>query len=162
MGHRNPVELAESASGNRGIRALLGALVAALVAGAGFFVWKRSGSKSQAPAEHKWAPPTPAPAAYFQPGMADLDSPDVVDSQFAAEVDAEADELAEEMVDSIEAPGQEHGVDAPEQPVEADFQPGMADVDSPDVVDSQFAAEIDAEANELAGEIVDSIDESNK
>ncbi len=103
MGHRNPVELAASASSNRGIRALLGALVAALVAGAGFFVWKRSGSKSQPPAEHKWAPPTP-PAADSQPGMADVDSQGVLDEQFAAEVDAQAEALAQQIVDSIDEP----------------------------------------------------------
>ncbi|MGB7982899.1 MAG: hypothetical protein WCF36_19115 [Candidatus Nanopelagicales bacterium] len=162
MGHRNPVELAASASSNRGIRALLGALVAAVVAGAGYFVWRRSRSTSEDPVEHKWAPPTPAPDAAFQPGMADLDSPDVVDEEFAAEVDSQADELAEEMVDSIEAPGQEHRAAAAEQPAEAEFQPGMADLDSPDVVDEEFAAEVDAEADELAEEIVDSIDESKQ
>ncbi len=105
MGHSNPVELAASASSHRGVRALLGALVAALVAGAGFFVWRRAGSKSQDPVEHKWAPSTPAPEADadFQAGMADLDSPDAVDDTFAAQVDAEAEELAEQIVDSIEA-----------------------------------------------------------
>ncbi len=162
MGRNKSVELAESASRHRGVRALLGALVAAAVAAAGFFVWRRSGSSSEPAAEHQWAPPTPAPAADFQPGMADLDSPDVVDEQFAAEVDAEAEELAEEIVDSIEAPDEASAADAPEQSPQADLQPGMADVDSPDVVDDTFAAQVDAQADALAAEIVDSIDATDK
>ena len=107
MGCRNRLELAERASSNRGIRALLAALVAALVAGAGFMVWRRAGSKSQAPAEHKWAPPTPGPAAGFESGEDDEDSPDLGDDGFTAEVDAQAAKLAQVMVDSIETPDEE-------------------------------------------------------
>lgn len=42
------------------------------------------------------------PAEPFEPGAADEQSPDVVDETFAAEVDAVAEELAEDIVQAIE------------------------------------------------------------
>jgi hypothetical protein len=44
------------------------------------------------------------PAEPFVPGVADEQSPDVVDETFAAEVDAVADEIAEDFVESVEEP----------------------------------------------------------
>jgi hypothetical protein len=45
-----------------------------------------------------------AEAEPFEPGMADTQSPDVVDEQFGKEVDAAADELAKEIVEGVEEP----------------------------------------------------------
>jgi hypothetical protein len=87
--------------------------------------------------------------------MADTQSPDVIDEQFAREVDAEADQLAEEIVTAVEGP---HAVP---QPVAEDepFEAGMAADQSPDTIDPGFAAEVDAAADQLAGDIVEAVEE---
>ena len=92
-------------------------------------------------------------------GVADEQSPDVVDEDFAHEVDEAADEIAAEVVDAIEVPGEAahgHVDDAPE-PAEP-FVPGVADEQSPDVVDEQFAREVDEAADEIASAVVDAVE----
>jgi len=125
-------------------RVVVATLALGALAGAGYAVYRR---RRATPAE-AWPPPD---ATEFQPGVADVDSPDVVDEQFAGEVDAVAEELAEDFVAAAAA-------DAEAEP-EGDFQPGMADTESPDVVDDDFAREVDAVADEIAGDIVDKIEQ---
>jgi hypothetical protein len=141
---------------------IIGAVVL-VAAGGGFLVWKRRQAAAQAhlSGEGEWgaAPAQSAPAPEFVPGMADTQSPDVVDEEFAHEVDEAADELAAEVVDSIEVPGEAshgHVEDAPE-PAEP-FVPGVADEQSPDVVDDDFAAQVDSVADQIAGSVVDAIE----
>ncbi len=83
--------------------------------------------------------------------MADVQSPDVVDEEFAHEVDEAADEFAAEVVDAIDVPADaahRHVHDARE-PAEP-FVPGVADEQSPDVVDDDFAAQVDSVADQIA------------
>ncbi len=78
---------------------------------------------------------------------------------FAHEVDEVADEIAAEVVDAIEVPADaahRHVEDAPEPA--APFVPGVADEQSPDVVDETFAHEIDEVADEIAAEVVEGIE----
>jgi hypothetical protein len=160
------VEAADSAareSRGRGGKVLLGGVALAAAAGGAYFVWKRRKASAQAhlTGEGEWAAPpgSQAPAPEFVPGMADTQSPDVVDEEFAHEVDEAADELAAEVVDSIEVPGEAshgHVEDAPE-PAEP-FVPGVADEQSPDVVDDDFAAQVDSAADDIAGAVVDAIE----
>jgi hypothetical protein len=142
---------------------IIGAVVL-VAAGGGYMVWKRRQAAAEAhlTGEGEWGAPT-SPAAStvspFMPGVADEQSPDVVDEEFAAEVDDAADEFATEVVDSIEVPADaahRHVEDAPE-PAEP-FVPGVADEQSPDVVDEGFAAEVDEAADELATAVVDAIE----
>jgi hypothetical protein len=137
---------------------------AALVAAGGaYFVWKRRQAAAQAhlTGEDEWgtAPSAPATVSEFMPGVADEQSPDVVDEDFAHEVDDAADQFATEMVDAIDVPADashRHVEEAPE-PVEP-FVPGVADEQSPDVVDENFAAEVDSVADEIATAVVDAIE----
>lgn len=157
------------ATGRRVGRGLLVATAVAAAAGAACFVWRRrrSAVSAELSGEASWNSMDNGPD--FQPGMADVQSPDVVDEEFAAEVDEAAAELAEEIVEAIDAPDaadeavEEVVVDvavAPEP--EVPFEPGMADVDSPDVVDEVFGAEVDQAAEELAEGIVESAEEPGK
>ena len=57
-----------------------------------------------ADAAHRHVEDAPEPAEPFMPGVADEQSPDVVDENFAAEVDSVADEIATAVVDAIETP----------------------------------------------------------
>jgi hypothetical protein len=144
-------------SGNRRgvvVKVALGTVVAAAAVGAAYTVWKR---RKAAAVEHlsgegEWATP---PVTPFMPGVADEQSPDTLDKQFAEEIDEAAEELATEFVDAVE--GIEETAEAPAP--EAPFVPGVADEQSPDVVDEQFAKEVDAAADELAADIVEAIEE---
>ncbi|MCU0294180.1 MAG: hypothetical protein MUF10_19715 [Thermoanaerobaculaceae bacterium] len=134
-----------------------------VAAGGGYLVWKRRQASAQAhlSGEGEWgtAPAAPAKVPEFTPGMADVQSPDVVDEEFAHDVDEAADELAAEVVEAIEVPaehGHAHLADAPE-PAEP-FVPGVADEQSPDVVDDAFAAQVDGVADDIAGAVVDAIE----
>ncbi len=131
-----------------------------MAAGGAYLVWKRRQAAAEAhlTGEDEWgtAPAAPATASEFMPGVADEQSPDVVDENFAHEVDEAADEFAAEVVDAIEVPADaahRHVEDAPE-PSEP-FVPGVADEQSPDVVDEDFAAEVDSVADEIATSVVD-------
>ena len=134
-------------------------MVVALVgaaAGAGYMVWKRrkAAANAELSGESPFAAPFPAP---FERGTADLDSPDVVDPEFAKEVDEAADELAEEFVEAVE--GSEEALDDVLAEEGGEFQKGIADLDSPDVVDEQFAKEVDEAADALAEDFVESVEE---
>lgn len=158
------VDAADSAareSRGRGGKVLLGGLALAAAAGGAYFVWKRRQASAQAhlSGEGEWgAPPNAqAPVSEFVPGMADVQSPDVVDEVFAHEVDEAADDLAAEVVAAIEVPA--HGADLEDAPTPAEpFVPGVADEQSPDVVDDDFAAQVDSAADDIAGAVVDSIE----
>jgi hypothetical protein len=128
-------------------------------AGAGYAVYakRKAAARQHLEGEGEWGT-QPAPAGAFVPGMADTQSPDVVDEAFARDVDAAADELAEEIVEAVEGPAEE----APEAAAAQPFEAGMADTQSPDVVDEDFAAQVDAVADELAGDIVDAVEEPKK
>jgi hypothetical protein len=54
--------------------------------------------------EQPEAPAAPADEEPFEAGVAADQSPDTIDESFAAEVDAAADQLAEEIVDAVEEP----------------------------------------------------------
>ena len=144
-----------------------GLMMVALVgaaAGAGYLIWKRRKAAVNAELSGESlfvAPESRSWDAAFQPGAADVDSPDVVDEQFARDIDAVADELAEDIVESIEVPDSlADEAEAEAVAVESgEFQAGVADVDSPDVVDEQFAKEVDAVADELAEDIVQGVEE---
>ena len=125
-------------------------------AGAGYTVYvkRKAAAREHLAGEGEWGT-QPAGAAGFVAGMADTQSPDVVDEDFGKEVDAVAEELAEEFVEAVEGPPEEE----PEAPPAEHFEPGMADTQSPDVVDDEFAKEIDAAADEIAQDIVDAIEE---
>ncbi len=169
---RNAAALAESAEsaalevrGGRGRagKLVIGGLAVAAAAGGAYFVWKRRQASAQAhlSGEEEWgaAPAAEAKVTEFMPGMADVQSPDVVDADFAHEVDEAADELAAEVVEAIEVPaerGDGHVAAAPE-PAEP-FVPGVADEQSPDVVDDDFAAQVDSAADDIAGAVVDAIE----
>jgi hypothetical protein len=160
--------MAMSGSGGRILRAAVGVLVVAAAAGGGYAVWskRRAAARAHQSGEEQWTGGHPAGAevfdhagaagaAAFQPGMADTQSPDVIDEQFAREVDAEADQLAEEIVEAVEQP--EH---ADAAPAEAEpFEAGVAADQSPDTIDPAFASEVDAAADQLAGDIVDAVEE---
>ena len=142
-----------------------GLMMVALVgaaAGAGYLIWKRRKAAVNAELSGESlfvAPESRSWDAAFQPGAADVDSPDVVDEQFARDIDAVAAELAEDIVESIEVPDS-LADEAEAVAVESgEFQAGVADVDSPDVVDEQFAKEVDAVADELAEDIVQGVEE---
>ena len=169
---RHAAALAESAEsaaqevrGGRGRagKLVIGGLAVTAAAGGAYFVWKRRQASAQAhlSGEEEWgtAPAAAAKVPEFTPGMADVQSPDVVDEEFAHEVDEAADELAAEVVEAIEVPGDaahDHVQDAPE-PAEP-FVPGVADEQSPDVVDDGFAAQVDSAADDIAGAVVDAIE----
>jgi hypothetical protein len=146
----------ESRSGGSFWKMALAVVAIGAAAGAGYAVYakRRSAARKGADTEGDWSAP-PAAAGGFVPGMADTQSPDVVDEAFARDVDAAADELAEDIVEAVEGPLDE-GVEA--APGEH-FEPGMADTQSPDVVDDDFAAQVDAVAEEMAGDIIDAIEE---
>ncbi len=134
-----------------------------LAAGGGYLVWRRRQAAAEAhlSGEGEWgsAPAAPSTVSPFVAGVADEQSPDVVDETFAHEIDEAADEIAAEVVDAIEVPGEaahEHVHDAPE-PAEP-FVPGVADEQSPDAVDETFAHEIDEVADEIAAEVVEGIE----
>ncbi len=95
--------------------------------------------------------------AEFVPGMADTQSPDVVDEEFAHEVDEAADELAAEVVEGIEVDADATDLEDAPKPAEP-FVPGVADEQSPDVVDGDFAAQVDSVADQIAGSVVDAIE----
>jgi hypothetical protein len=145
----------------------VGVLLAASAAAAGYYVWqqRRAAAVQHLSGEGEWGAGHPAgaevfahaePEPAFQPGMADTQSPDVVDEQFAKDVDAEADQMAEEIVEAVDAePHMGHA----QAPAAEPFEPGMADTQSPDVVDDQFAKEVDAAADALAEEIVEGVEE---
>ncbi len=155
----------------RGGRLLLGGLALSAAVGGAYFVWRRRQQAASAhlSGEGEWGAPSTAtaagaagPVAPFMAGVADEQSPDVVDDDFAHEVDEAADEIAAEIVDSIEVPGERahgHVDDAPE-PAEP-FVPGVADEQSPDVVDEQFAREVDEAADEFASAVVDAVESSD-
>ncbi|MCU0284512.1 MAG: hypothetical protein MUD13_11565 [Candidatus Nanopelagicales bacterium] len=158
--------MAMSGSGGRVLKAAVGVLAVAAAAGGTYYVWskRKAAARASLTGEEPWATGHPAgaevfdhaaAAAAFQPGMADTQSPDVVDEQFAREVDAEADQLAEEIVTAVEGP---HGV---AEPVAEDepFEAGMAADQSPDTIDPGFAAEVDAAADQFAGDIVEAVEE---
>jgi hypothetical protein len=138
--------------------------VAALAAAGGaYFVWRRRQAAAQAhlTGEDEWgtAPAGTATVPEFMPGVADEQSPDVVDEDFAHEVDEAADEFAAEVVDAIEVPADaahRHVAQAPE-PAEP-FVPGVADEQGPDVMDEGFAAEVDSVADEIATSVVEAIE----
>ena len=145
----------------KGGKGLMMVAVVGAAVGAGYFVWKRrkAAANAELSGESLFAAPQPRSwDAAFEPGTADVDSPDVVDDQFAKDIDAVADELAENIVESIEVP--EHVADEAEAAAQSgEFQAGVADADSPDVVDEQFAKDIDAVADELAEDIVQRVEE---
>jgi hypothetical protein len=149
-----------SRSGGRVLRAALGVLLVGAAVGGGYYVWRKRQSAADEHLSGEGAWGTAPPAAEFQPGMADLQSPDVVDEAFAAEVDAEANEFAEDLVDSVDLP-QPQAPEAAEPGAEAAeaFEEGMAATQSPETVDDQFAAEIDAAADDLSQSIVEGIEE---
>jgi hypothetical protein len=158
-------EAAAQESRGRGGRILFGGLALGAAAGAAYFVWRRrQQAASEQPGEGAWSVPSTGDASSataFVPGVADEQSPDVVDEEFAHEVDEVADEFAAEVVDAIEVPGESshgHVDDAPE-PAEP-FVPGVADEHSPDVVDEGLAAEIDGVADEIAASVVDALETS--
>lgn len=141
-------------------KVVVGGLLAAAAVGTAVVLWRRRQASvdAQLAGEAEWA--QTAPPAPFVPGVADEQSPDVVDEQFAAEVDAEADQFAEEFVEAVEVPDEAGLHPHHAEPEKAEeFQPGVADEQSPDVVDEQFAREVDAEADHFAEEIVESIEE---
>lgn len=146
----------ESRSGGNVWKMALAVVAIGAAAGAGYAVYAKrtSAARKAAESEGDWSA-APAAAGGFVPGMADTQSPDVVDEAFARDVDAAADELAEDFVEAVEGPLDEAAEAAPAEP----FQPGMADTQSPDVVDDDFAAQVDAVADELAGDIIDAIEE---
>lgn len=166
--HRAPDLLAAAsavvipAARRRGTRrALVGVVALGAAAGAGYLLWRK---RQQAMSDElsgvsPWAGTEEAgpESEEFMAGMADLDNPDVVDEQFAKEVDEVADELAEDLVAAVEVPGESHDEDVPPQPEEP-FEPGMADLDSPDVVDEEFATQVDAEADQFAANLVDAVE----
>lgn len=136
--------------------------VAALAAAGGaYFVWKKrqASAQSHLTGEDEWGAPPAAPATVseFVPGMADTQSPDVVDEEFAHEVDEAADTLAAEVVEGIEADADTADLEDAPKPAEP-FVPGVADEQSPDVVDDDFAAQVDSVADEIAGSVVDAIE----
>jgi hypothetical protein len=146
--------MSEARSGGRVLRAAVGVLLVGAAVGGGYYVWRKRQAAAEAhlAGEAAWgaAPEAPAP---FMAGMADTQSPDVVDEQFAAEVDAEAAQFADELVHAVETP-------EPQAPEAAErFEEGMAATQSPETVDEQFAAEIDAAADSLADSIVEGIEE---
>jgi hypothetical protein len=79
-----------------------------LAAGGGYLVWKRRQAAAEAhlSGEGEWgtAPTAAATVVPFEPGVADEQSPDVVDEELAAEIDQVADEIAAEVVEAIETP----------------------------------------------------------
>jgi hypothetical protein len=143
----------------RGGRILLGGLALGAAAGGAYFVWRRRQAAAEAHLSGEGAWGSPPAAAPFMPGVADEQSPDVVDDKFAEEIDQAADELAAEVVDAIDVPGEgAHGeVDAAPEPAEP-FMPGVADEQSPDVVDEDFAHQVDEAADEIASAVVDAVE----
>ena len=151
-------EAAVQGSQSRGTfwKMALAVVAVSAAAGAGYAVYakRRAAAREHLAGEGEWGT-QPAGAAGFVPGMADTQSPDVVDEDFGKEVDAVAEELAEEFVEAVEGPPEEESEATPAE----HFEPGMADTQSPDVVDDQFAKEVDAAADEIAQDIVDAIEE---
>jgi len=139
---------------------IIGVAVLAAAGGA-YFVWKKrqASAQSHLTGEDQWgAPPASPPTApEFVPGMADTQSPDVVDEEFAHEVDEAADTLAAEVVEGIESAADAADLEDAPKPAEP-FVPGVADEQSPDVVDDDFAAQVDSVADEIAGSVVDAIE----
>lgn len=154
---------------------LIIAAAALAAAGAGLYFWKRRQAAAAAhlSGDTEWATASgahpssgaypaaaaPAAASTFQPGVADEQSPDAVDEEFAHEVDEAADELAEEIVDAIEVPADaahRHVEEAPGPA--APFVAGVADEQSPDAEDAGFAAEVDSAADQIATSVVDAIE----
>jgi hypothetical protein len=155
------VESASAQPRGRGGKVLLGGLALAAAAGGAYFVWKKrqASAQSHLTGEDQWgAPPASPPTApEFVPGMADTQSPDVVDEEFAHEVDEAADTLAAEVVEGIESAADAADLEDAPKPAEP-FVPGVADEQSPDVVDDDFAAQVDSVADEIAGSVVDAIE----
>ena len=139
---------------------IIGVAVLAAAGGA-YFVWKKrqASAESHLSGEDQWgAPPaTPPTVSEFVPGMADTQSPDVVDEEFAHEVDEAADALAAEVVEGIEAEADTADLEDAPKPAEP-FVPGVADEQSPDVVNDDFAAQVDSVADEIATSVVDAIE----
>lgn len=144
---------AEAAAKGSGGKVLLGAVLAGAAAGGGYLMWRRR--RASAPAE-PW-PGSGPEQADLPPGLADIESPEAQDPGFAAAVDAEADEIATELVDAVEG----HHKQAPEAEG-AELAPGLADIESPEAEVDGFAAEVDAAADELSTKIVDAIEEPKK
>jgi hypothetical protein len=153
-------EAAVEGSQSRGtfLKMALAVVAIGAAAGAGYAVYakRKAAAREHLSGEGEWGTP-PAGAGGFEPGMADTQSPDAVDEAFAREVDEAADELAEEFVEAVEGVSEELDEAAPEA-----FEPGMADTQSPDVVDEAFAREVDEAADELAQDIVDAVEEPKK
>ncbi|HEX6886476.1 MAG TPA: hypothetical protein VF143_00095 [Candidatus Nanopelagicales bacterium] len=146
--------MSEARSGGRVLKAAVGVLLVGAAVGGGYYVWRKRQAAAEAhlTGEGAWGAP-PEATTPFMAGMADTQSPDVVDEQFAAEVDAEAAQFADELVDAVELP-------EPQAPETAEvFEEGMAATQSPETVDEQFAAEIDAAADSLSDSIVEGIEE---
>jgi len=135
-----------------GAVAVTGAAAAAAV-----IVWRRrqAAAVEDLGGETGWHAPT---EVVHTPSVADDQSPEVMDPHFAEEVDEVADEIAEEFIEAVDGEG--HVAEA-QQPAEP-FVPGVADEQSPDVVDEAFAAEVDAVADEIAEEFVESVEERPK
>jgi hypothetical protein len=132
-------------------RILVATVLAGAAAGGGWYLWRRRRAAAQEhlSGEGEWG---------GAPSHADEQSPETVDPELAAEIDAVADEMATAVVEAIEVDG-EHGDEVAEAPAPAvAFVPGVADEQSPDVIDEQFAAEVDAEAQEIADSVVDAVE----
>lgn len=125
-------------------------------AAAGVLVWRRrQAAAAQGGAEQAWHP---SDQVSHVPSVADDQSPEAMDPELAEEIDEVADELADDIVEAIgEDLGAEEHVEQAQAPDEP-FVPGVADEQSPDVIDEGFAAEVDAVADEIAEEIVEAIE----
>lgn len=100
---------------------LMGGVLLAAAGGAAFVVLRRRGAAADeaTSGESQWGVRPVAADSDFVPGVADEQSPDVVDGELAHEIDEVADEVAGEFIDSIELPGDDsfrHVSEAP-QPV---------------------------------------------
>lgn len=137
---------------------VLGAVaVTGAAAAAAVLVWRRrqAAAVQDLSGDTGWEMPT---EVVHTPSVADDQSPEAMDPHFAEEVDEVADEIAEDFIEAVEG---EADVAEAQQPAEP-FVPGVADEQSPDVVDETFAAEVDAVADEIAEDFVESVEEPRK
>lgn len=136
---------------------VLGAVaVTGAAAAAAVLVWRRrqAAAVEDLSGDTGWQ----QPEVVHTPSVADDQSPEAMDPHFAEEVDEVADEIAEDFIEAVEG---EADVARAQQPAEP-FVPGVADEQSPDVVDETFATEVDAVADEIAEDFVERIEESGK
>jgi hypothetical protein len=151
----------EESKKSRGSVLKMGLAVVAIgvAAGAGYAVYakRRATAREHLSGEGEWGSAA-ASAGSFVPGMADTQSPDAVDETFAHDVDEAADALADEIVEAVEGPIEHEAAATPDE----HFEPGMADTESPDVEDEEFAKQVDAVADEFAKDIVDAVEEPKK